>query len=315
MRDKVGIPEEADARVVMVIGKRCVVETAGESRLEATARGRLFVPGRGELHEEGLVVGDLVSLTEESGHRIITGILPRRNEYVRSTQRRSRQVMFTNVDRTAILASVKQPETRPAVIDRFLMAALQAGLQPLLVLTKIDLDEQGARVRQLKELYGGFDLLVRPVSNLTGEGIEDLAVELKEGITAVVGNSGVGKSSLLNRLIPGLDLRVRGISGWSGKGVHTTTASVLVHYGDSAAVIDTPGMKSFIPWGIDSKNLADLFPDIAVLADGCYFRSCLHAGEPNCAVAEAAEEGRLPAARLCSYRRILEELQTAEKQW
>ena len=112
-------------------------------------------------------------------------------------------------------------------------------------MTKSDLDEENARENELRELYDSFDMPVYPVSNETAEGVEQVAELMTEGITALVGNSGVGKSSLLNQLIPGLELRVREVSSWSGKGVHTTTASLLLPYNEQAAVIDTPGMKSF----------------------------------------------------------------------
>ena len=126
-------------------------------------------------------------------------------------------------------------------------------------------------------------------------------------ITGVVGNSGVGKTSLLNRLVPGLDMKVREVSAWSGKGTHTTTASLLVPYG-SGALIDTPGMKSFVPWGITRESLADLFPEIAALAPHCRFRNCRHHSEPDCAVRVAVETGAIAAARLRSYYRLLEQL-------
>ena len=108
--------------------------------------------------------------------------------------------------------------------------------------------------------------------------------------------------------MPGLSLRVREVSSWSGKGTHATTAALLVRLNDSAAVVDTPGMKSFVPFGMTRENVAGLFPDIAQLSPDCRFRNCRHLTEPDCAVLRAVEEGRLPAPRLRSYRRLLEGL-------
>jgi len=255
-----------------------------------------------------VVVGDLVRAEEHHGNWMVEAVEPRANEFVREGLRKERQVLFANADRVLILASLSQPETKTAAIDRFLVAALCGNVLPVLVLTKTDLDPDGERAREVARTYDTFDLPVHAISNVTGEGIEALAGPLREGVTALVGNSGVGKSSLLNRLIPGLDLRVGEVSSWSGKGVHTTTAALMVPYGDRAAVIDTAGMKSFVPYGITRDNLEDLFPDISRFAPDCRFRDCRHQSEPDCAVRAAAEKGDLPGGRLRSYYRLLEEL-------
>jgi ribosome biogenesis GTPase / thiamine phosphate phosphatase len=275
---------------------------ADGTRIEAIARGRLFDGIVG-----ALVVGDHVVAAEHASQWTIDLVLPRRNEFVREGLRHERQVLFANVDRVLILASLSQPETKTTALDRFLVAALAGQIPPLLALTKIDLDPDQARALELRTVYEGFALPVYPLSNATGEGTEALAAALQAGITGVVGNSGVGKTSLLNRLIPGLEMRVREVSSWSGKGTHTTTASLLVPYA-AGALIDTPGMKSFVPWGIQRETLADLFPEIAILAPQCRFRNCRHQNEPDCAVRAAVETGTVAATRLRSYYRLLEQL-------
>jgi ribosome biogenesis GTPase len=157
-------------------------------------------------------------------------------------------------------------------------------------------------------LYESFDVTVFAVSNETGDGIRNLSTKISEGVTAVVGNSGVGKSSLLNNLIPGIDLHVREVSEWSGKGTHTTTAAVMVKASEKSALIDTPGMKSFVPYGITQENLVELFPDIQELAAHCKFRDCRHVAEPECAVRAAIEKNKLAESRLQSYCRLLSEI-------
>lgn len=271
--------------------------------MEAIARGRLF-----REKEEHLVVGDHVICEKHDAQWMVEKVLPRTSEFVREGLRKERQVLFANADRVMILASLVEPETKTASIDRFLVAALQGGVPPVLVLTKTDLDPQSERADTVREQYEAFDLSVYPLSNATGEGVERLAADLTHGISACVGNSGVGKSSLLNRLIPGLDLRVREVSTWSGKGTHATTAALLIPYGERAALVDTPGMKSFVPYGITRESLADLFPEIAEFAADCRFRNCRHLAEPDCAVQAAAQRGDIAAGRFRSYRRLWEEL-------
>jgi ribosome biogenesis GTPase len=294
-------PPPANSRVITVAGKRCRLELADGTRVEAVARGRILIEG-------SLVAGDVVRAEEHHGSWAVESLLPRTNEFVREGLRKQRQVLFANVDRVLILAALSHPQTKTASIDRFLVAALQGNIPPALVLTKTDLDPDGERLSEIRALYETFALPVYPICNLTGEGVEAVGAVLHGGITALVGNSGVGKTSLLNRLVPGLDLRVREVSSWSGKGTHATTAALLVRLSETSAVVDTPGMKSFVPFGMTRDNMAGLFPEIAQLALDCRFRNCRHLTEPDCAVLRAVEEGRLPAPRLRSYRRLLEGL-------
>jgi len=297
------LPPESKARVIMVAGKRCRLELNDASRVDAISRGKLY---EGEEGGE-VVVGDLVRTEPHHGNWMVESVLPRRNEFVREGLRKERQVLFANVDRVLILASLRQPETKIASVDRFLIAALKGNAPPILVLTKTDLDDV-TRENEMQQTYRSFDLPVCAISNVTGEGIEALAAKLTEGISALVGNSGVGKTSLLNRLVPGIDLRVNDVSAWSGKGVHTTTAARLIPYRENAALVDTAGMKSFVPYGLARENLDELFPDIARFAPECRFRDCRHQTEPGCAVRTAAENGNLAGERLRSYYRLFEEM-------
>ena len=295
------LPAEANARVITVAGKRCRIALCDGDAVEAIARGRLF-----REPDEHLVVGDHVIAERHGEQWMVEKALPRQSEFVREGLRKERQVLFANADRVLLLASLANPRTKTAAIDRFLAAALHGGVSPVLVLAKTDLDDGGLRRREIAELYEAFDLSIFPVSNVTGEGIAELADFIGEGISACVGNSGVGKTSLLNRLIPGLDLRIREISAWSGKGTHTTSAALLVPYGERALLMDTPGMKSFVPFGITRESVVELFPDISRFAQQCRFRDCRHVSEPDCAVLNAAARGELAAVRLRSYYRLLE---------
>lgn len=294
-------PPLANARIITVAGKRVRVELADGSRVEAVTRGRI-------LYEGGLVVGDYVQVEANQDQFSVESVLTRETEFIREGLRKERQVLFANVDRVLIFAALAQPQTKAATIDRFWVAALHGGIPAALILTKTDLDKERAREVELRSLYDGFDLAVHAVCNLTGDGFEPVLKLLPNQITAMVGNSGVGKTAFLNRAVPGLDLRVREVSAWSGKGTHTTTAGLLVRLDECTAVIDTPGMKSFVPFGVTRETLPSLFPDIMRFASDCRFRNCRHGSEPDCAVLAAAEKGDLPASRLRSYHRLMDEL-------
>jgi len=292
-----------NARVVMVAAQHCRIETVTEHRVEAVVRGKLR-----NQPDFSLAVGDVVTADSYGDHWMIESVAPRRSEFVREGLRRQRQVLFANADRVLILASLAQPQTKIASLDRFLVAALKGQTPPVLVLTKTDMDEDGAHARTLTDLYAVQNIPVFPVCNVTGEGVAAVADALRTGLSALVGNSGVGKTSLLNRLIPGLDLRVREVSAWSGKGTHTTSSALMFPFGDHAALIDTPGMKSFVPFGVSRDNLIELFPDLQNAAAGCRFSDCRHLSEPECAVLAAVARGELPESRLRSYHRLHEDL-------
>lgn len=262
-------------------------------------------------------MGDDVTAHVEAGAWSVEEIHPRRSEFVRQGLRTERQVLFANADRVLIIASLASPRTKSAAIDRFLVAALRGGIEPILVLTKTDLDLDEIHQRALLDLYESFRLRVYPVSNERGEGHDNLRQEIASGTTALIGNSGVGKTSLMNQLIPGLDLATREVSAWSGKGTHTTTSALLVPFTSPLSVkpedapsslIDTPGMKSFVPFGIDRANLLELFPDLSERASDCRFTNCGHNTEPDCAVHIAISTGQIAASRLKSYHRLLSEL-------
>lgn len=284
-----------------VAGKRCKAALPDGGTVEAVIRGKLF-----QANGEHVVVGDRVMVEQHHGKWMVEAVDKRTNEFVRQGLRKERQVLFANVERVLILAALAEPRTKTASVDRFLLAALRGGIPAGLVLTKTDLDDRSVREMEIRALYAAFTLPVYPVCNQTGAGVAALAADLLQGVAAFVGNSGVGKTSLLNRLSPGLDLRVREVSSWSGKGTHTTTAALLVPYHDHAALIDTPGMKSFVPHDATAELLPQLFPDIAALAEQCRFRDCRHASEPDCAVNAAAAAGSLSPSRFQSYRRLLE---------
>ncbi len=298
------LPAAANARIASLARRTCLLHFNTGEQTEAVLRGKLFDESSG-----GVAVGDWVQATREDDKWAVEEVFPRANAYIRKGLRKERQVMFSNADRVLIVASLARPQTKIAAVDRFLVAALFGKVPPVLILTKSDLDSDGQRLREIRDVFETFDFPIHSVSNVNGEGIETLRHLLSQGVSAIIGNSGVGKSSLTNSLIPELELRVREVSSWSGKGVHTTTAALLVPFGERAMLIDTPGMKSFVPYGLTRENLTSLFPEIQTLAGLCRFRNCKHVAEPDCAVLEALDEKTLAQSRYRSFNRLLSELE------
>lgn len=185
----VTFPTDAGARIVTVSGKRCRMDLCGGGRVDAVIRGRLLD------EDSAVAVGDFVEVQHQSDTWTVERVLPRANEFVRAGLRDERQVLFANVDRALIVASLSKPETKTATIDRFVVAALRGGIEPWLVLTKSDLDDHG-RAAEVRAVYDAFQLPVFEICNLTGENVDALAAAIAGGVSGLVGNSGVGKSAL-----------------------------------------------------------------------------------------------------------------------
>ena len=279
-----------------------------------TLRGRLRQGRRGSVRVA--VVGDRVRFVveRESPERIavIEEVLPRQNKISRpqpsGTQRRSlEQVVMANVDRLWIVASLAQPPLNLRFVDRILAAARLQSVPAGVLFNKSDLEE-AADPMPLVELYGRLGYPTLLCSAASGEGLEDLARELSAGIFAFVGLSGVGKSSLLAAIEPGLELRVQSVGEKHGHGRHTTTNSRLYALHTGAYLADTPGMREFGLWGVFKRDLGDGFAEIEEFAVDCRFRDCLHLEEPGCAVRAARDSGEMDDGRYLSYRALIEEL-------
>ncbi|MCP4006043.1 MAG: ribosome small subunit-dependent GTPase A [bacterium] len=255
--------------------------------------------------EKSLAVGDEVSFELE--REVVIDLLPRRTRLARRRPRalHKEQVIAANIDRLAIVASVKEPPFRAGAVDRFLLAALAGGLDATLVVNKIDLLEGAALPDEIRAYEEVIEVL--PVSAESGAGLEALQASMSGKSTVFAGHSGVGKSSLLNALEPELRLQTQEISQKYQRGRHTTTRAVWLKLANGAIAVDTPGVREIATGPVDTGLIREVYPELARYSDECRFRDCAHDAEPDCAVRAAVEAGKIRASRLSSYRKLLNE--------
>ena len=257
-------------------------------------------------------VGDWVALRPSTGdgRAVIHAILPRKSKFSRKSpgQRTEEQVVAANVD-TIFLVSGLDGDFNPRRIERYLTAAWDSGAQPVVVLNKLDrCDDPETCLLEAQSIAMGVP--VHRVSALTGANVEELSAYLGLGQTVgLLGSSGVGKSTLTNRLLGREAQRTAEVREGDDRGRHTTTHRELFLAPTGGLLIDTPGLREIQLWeGDQGGGIEGAFPDVEALAEGCRFDDCRHQGEPDCAVAAAAESGNLPAERLESYRKLQREL-------
>lgn len=262
-----------------------------------------------------VVPGDIVTVTESDGNLSVTGILERRNvlsRMRRDSTRRSyagahEQVIAANIDTAAIVVSAQSPPLHPKFIDRYLILLEHNGIAPIVCLNKGDLATQ--EERHVLETYRQLGITAVETSTVNDEGIDALETLLRGKIAILVGQSGVGKSSLINSLDPTAGYRTGEVSDRSGKGRHTTTTSVLHQWDDDSYIIDTPGIRSLEVWDVDPQELQYYYTEFEPYIPNCRYSDCLHVREPlgRCAVQRAVGDGISPG-RYESYVKILNEL-------
>lgn len=287
-------------------GSRFRVHTV-DGECTAVLRGKLKLPD-----DDRLVAGDVVELAfHGDGPATVERVHPRRSVLARRRATgghgaRRAQPIAANVDQVVVVAAVRDPEPNPRMLDRFLVIAEANGLPAALVVNKVELDR--GMVESLERRYARAGYQVLPTSVKVPEGLPALRDLLRGRETVFTGASGVGKSSLLNALEPGLKLRIGAISEKWRTGTHTTRAAELVPLALGGYVVDTPGMREVGTWGIAPDELGACFPEFRPFLDACRFDNCRHLAEPGCAVRDAARAGLLEPDRLVSYERIFEEL-------
>jgi ribosome biogenesis GTPase len=262
-----------------------------------------------------VAVGDQVQFVDTgSGAGLITEVLPRKSKLVRRSAvpmpgaHPFEQIIVANVDQVVPVFSAAQPPPKWNLLDRYLTSAESLDLSSLICITKLDLAERDSRLQAELELYRQIGYRVLLTSTVTGEGLAELHAALQGRISVFVGKSGVGKTSLLNALQPGLGLRVNAVNQVTGKGKHTTTNLEMFPLENGGSVVDTPGMREFGLWEIDESDLALLFPEMRAYVGRCKFGlDCSHDHEPGCAIRKAVAEGKIAPRRYATFQRLRQE--------
>lgn len=259
-----------------------------------------------------LVIGDKVFFTSEDGKSSISGRMPRDSTLSRlrgDSQRISpalqeTQIIAANINAGVIVASANNPAFHPRFVDRYLTICQNGGMVPIIVINKCDLTDKRHPV---VDLYKKIGITVIETSATTGQGVNELKECIRGKVVVLVGNSGVGKSSLINSIIPGSKITTSEVSEKTGRGRHTTSSSRLYKWSSGSYIADTPGIRSLGMADIPKENLHFNFPEFSEFTQDCKFNDCTHSHEPICGVKKAVEDGRMDKHRYESYLRMLQE--------
>ena len=299
-----------NGRVIKNTGSWYVVRTDDCKDYNCKVKGNFRIKGIRTTNP--VAVGDIVDITVNAdGTAFIVKIAPRTNYIIRRASNLSKEshIIAANLDRALLVVSLTEPATSTTFIDRFLATAEAYQVPVTIVINKTDLytDELADYYEAIKYLYESIGYEVLGVSATTGDGVDRVRDVISKGITLFSGNSGVGKSSLINALIPGLELRTANVSTSHHTGMHTTTFSEMFAIGTDAYIIDTPGVKGFGTIDFDVNEVSHFFPEIFRISANCRYGNCTHTHEPGCAVLKAVDESLISQSRYASYLSILED--------
>ncbi len=296
--------------VIKNTGSWYTVKTDDGKIIESKIKGNFRLKGIRSTNP--VAVGDNVEIvTNQEGTAFITEIDDRRNYIIRKSQNLSKQshILAANLDQAFLIVTVNYPQTSTTFIDRFLASAEAYRVPVILVFNKRDIlsEEEQHYQQMMMTLYKTIGYDCRKISAVNGEGVEELLPLLKKKITLLSGNSGVGKSTLINRILPDAQLRTAEISDAHNTGMHTTTFSEMLELPEEGYIIDTPGIKGFGTFDIEPEELTSYFREIFQFSQDCKFSNCTHTHEPGCAVIKAVENHYIAASRYQSYLGMLQD--------
>lgn len=296
-------------RVMAITGEGIWIESESRTYL-CTMKGLL--KKEKALSKNLVVVGDWVRFEAANGNEGIVAQVEPRFSYLGRTDisGKKEQLIAANIDQVFIVVAVVEPELRPALIDRYLIAAEKGNIHPIIVVNKIDLlPSNGTENERYREFVAAYETLGFPIlsiSTQTGVGMEAIRSLMKDKTSVVAGQSGVGKSSLLNAAFQ-MDLRTGEMAAKTYKGTHTTTVAELLSLPGGGFCVDTPGVRSFGLWDLSRDEVVSHFHEIGKFSQNCRFSDCTHISEPHCAVLAALKQGDLPLLRYESYTTLLDE--------
>lgn len=296
-----------------------MVLTDEDRKVPCKVKGNFRI--RGIRTTNPVAVGDRVEIvTNPDGTGMIKAVEPRRNYIIRRASNLSKEshILAANLDQALLIVTLTHPTTSTTFIDRFLATAEAYQVPATIVINKVDLLTE-ADDRELLEavtyLYRTIGYNVLHLSAKRGDGLNNLRACLKDKVTLLSGNSGVGKTTIINDLLPGLDLRTAAISDLHDTGMHTTTFSAMFPLPEGGWIIDTPGVKGFGTIDFRREEVAHYFPEIFAISEDCRFGNCTHTHEPGCAVLQALDDQRIAQSRYASYLSILDDTDTTSDKY
>lgn len=296
--------------VIKNTGSWYTVLTDGGSTVDCKIKGNFRLKGIRSTNP--VAVGDRVEIIRnQEGTAFITSICDRKNYIIRKSSNLSKQshIIAANVDQAFLIVTVDYPQTSTTFIDRFLASAEAYNVPVTILFNKVDLfkGDEERYLDMMVNLYETVGYTCLKVSAETEEGLQQLLPLLEGKITLFSGNSGVGKSTLLNKIVPGAELRTAEISDAHNTGMHTTTFSEMLSLGDGGWVIDTPGIKGFGTFNMEPEEICGYFKEIFRFSKDCRFSNCTHTHEPGCAVRQAVEDHYIAQSRYASYLSMLDD--------